>query len=111
MKKVRGYIMAIEMKKELAKHNDEAVKYLKAHFGGEYPPYFKNSLGEQCYRKELTQFLFKLERGEISPQEFDIELKKIYTHIDGLRPWDEAFFNTTPGNFPNYPDTDRTTLN
>lgn len=103
--------MAIEFKKEIAKHNDEAVKYLKAHFGGEYPPYFKDSLGEQLYRKDLSQILFSLERGEITSEDFDIELKKIYAHIDGLRPWDEALFNRKPGEFPEYPNIKATTLN
>lgn len=103
--------MATEFKKEMAKYTDEAVKYLKAHFGGEYPPYFKDSIGEQLYQEEVTQILFDLERGNITSQEFDIELLKIYTHIDGLRPWDEAMFNRKPGEFPRFPNTERSSLN
>lgn len=103
--------MAVEFKKAIEEHRQEAAKYLKAHFGGEYPSYFKESVTEQCCIKDLTTALFNLERGKITPEAFNIELQKIYNHIDSFRSWDEAMFNRKPGEFPEFPDVERSKLN
>ena len=103
--------MAIEYKKEIERHRKVAAEQIQKYFGGEYPPYFKESLTEQCCRFDLGEALFKRAHGQITEAELDITRKMIFSYIKSIRPWGEALFNTKPGEFPKYPDYDKSKLN
>lgn len=103
--------MAVEYDKEIERHRTKAAEILKHYFGGKYPPYFDDSLGEQCCRFQLGDALFKHEHGQITKSELIIERQKIFNHIESIRPWNEALFNRPSGQFPEFPEVNKSQLN
>jgi hypothetical protein len=84
--------MAVHYKRAIDKHKAEASEYLKGHFKDEYPEYLKGSLTEGLAISAISEALYKLEVGHLTPKAFNIELKKAFHFIETYRGWDEAKF-------------------
>ena len=111
MKSYEGINMAIHYDELMSEYRNKAESFLKKHFDGGYQSYFKDSFSEQNYRYYLGDCLFRLDRGELSQTDFNLELQKVCNQIDGLRPFKEAMFNRKPGEFPVFPNTKLKSLN